>query len=232
MAARRSNKRKRRNRGRFGILYQFLSLVIILVVIAAGCVVFFRVDEVTVDGESKYTAEEIIAASGIEQGDNLFLISPVQTGRKIASVLPYVDNVNVRRALPDGVVITVTECMPAAVIQGNGSWWIIDAKGKVLEQTASGTGAAVVSGLTALLRGDPAGRGGCRQRQTEQLAPAPSGVQRPGDGGEGLLHRPHFHRKYHPGVRRALYSEDPDESGELCPESAGVGRDGGTAPDQ
>ena len=141
MAARRSNKRKRRNRGRFGILYQFLSLVIILVVIAAGCVVFFRVDEVTVDGESKYTAEEIIAASGIEQGDNLFLISPVQTGRKIASVLPYVDNVNVRRALPDGVVITVTECMPAAVIQGNGSWWIIDAKGKVLEQTASGTGA-------------------------------------------------------------------------------------------
>ena len=97
------------------------------------------------------TAEEIIAASGIEQGDNLFLISPVQTGRKIASVLPYVDNVNVRRALPDGVVITVTECMPAAVIQGNGSWWIIDAKGKVLEQTASGTGAAVVSGLTALL---------------------------------------------------------------------------------
>ena len=40
MAARRSNKRKRRNRGRFGILYQFLSLVIILVVIAAGCVVF------------------------------------------------------------------------------------------------------------------------------------------------------------------------------------------------
>ena len=41
MAARRSNKRKRRNRGRFGILYQFLSLVIILVVIAAGCVVFF-----------------------------------------------------------------------------------------------------------------------------------------------------------------------------------------------
>ena len=148
MAARRSNKRKRRNRGRFGILYQFLSLVIILVVIAAGCVVFFRVDEVTVDGESKYTAEEIIAASGIEQGDNLFLISPVQTGRKIASVLPYVDNVNVRRALPDGVVITVTECMPAAVIQGNGNWWIIDAKGKVLEQTASGTGAAVVSGLT------------------------------------------------------------------------------------
>ena len=146
MAARRSNKRKRRNRGRFGILYQFLSLVIILVVIAAGCVVFFRVDEVTVDGESKYTAEEIIAASGIEQGDNLFLISPVQTGRKIASVLPYVDNVNVRRALPDGVVITVTECMPAAVIQGNGSWWIIDAKGKVLEQTASGTGAARSSG--------------------------------------------------------------------------------------
>ena len=133
MASRRSNKRKRRNRGRFGFLYKMLSLIIILVVIAAGCVVFFRVEDITVSGVSRYTAQEIIDASGVAQGDNLFLVGSSRTAQKIYSTLPYVDEVNIRHALPDGIVITVTERVPAAVIQGDDGWWIIDAKGKILD---------------------------------------------------------------------------------------------------
>lgn len=153
MASRRSNKRKRRRRGRFGFLYKLLSLVIILVVVAAGCVVFFRVEEITVDGESKYTAEEIIAASGVEQGDNLFLINRAGTAQKIYTALPYVDDVSIRPALPDGLVIHITERIPTAVIQGGEGWWIIDKKGMIVEAVSSGTqeGLARVTGLTALL---------------------------------------------------------------------------------
>lgn len=153
MAASRSNKRKRRNRGRFGFLYKFLSLVIILVVVAAGCVVFFRVEEITVAGQGRYTAEQIIAASGVETGDNLVLINRSQCARQIVSGLPYVDEVNIRRVLPDGVAITITERVPAAVIQGGDGWWIIDRKGKILEQAATPqqAGVARLTGLTALL---------------------------------------------------------------------------------
>lgn len=153
MAARRSNKRKRRNRGRFGFLYKLLSLIIILVVVAAGCAIFFRVNDITVTGESKYAAEEIIAASGIEPGDNLFLLPRFSSAKEILTQLPYVDEVNIRQRLPDGVVITVTECVPAAVIQGGTGWWIIDAKGKLLEEVSSGgqQGLATITGLTALL---------------------------------------------------------------------------------
>lgn len=154
MAARRSNKRKQRNRGRFGVVYKFLSLVIVLVAVAAGCAVFFRVNEITVVGESKYDPQEIIAASGIEQGDNLFLLRRLQIAKQIVAELPYVDDVSIRKAPPDGVVITVTKCTPAAVIQdGEGSWWVVDAKGKLLEQVSSyqQQGLAVVTGLKALL---------------------------------------------------------------------------------
>lgn len=153
MASRRSNKRKRRNRGRFGFLYKVLSLIIILVVIAAGCVVFFRVEDITVTGVSRYTAQEIIDASGVEKGDNLFLVGSSRTAQKIYSTLPYVDEVNIRHALPDGLVINVTERTPAAVIKGDEGWWIIDAKGKILEQVSKPeqAGVAEVSGLTALL---------------------------------------------------------------------------------
>lgn len=153
MAARRSNKRKRRNRGRFGFLYKVLSLIIILVVVAAGCAIFFRVNKIEVVGESKYTAEQIIAASGIEPGDNLFLLPQFSSAKQILTELPYVDAVNPRWVLPDKVVITVTECTPAAVVQGGGSWWIIDAKGKLLEEVSSGQqrDLATVTGITALL---------------------------------------------------------------------------------
>lgn len=153
MAARRSNKRKRRNRGRFGFLYQFLSLVIILVVVAAGCAVFFRVDQVTAVGGKRYTAEEIVAASGIEKGDNLLLLNRSRVVNQILTGLPYVDEVNPRRVLPDQVILTVTECTPAAVVKGGEGYWVVDAKGKLLEQlpSAKQAGVAVVTGITALL---------------------------------------------------------------------------------
>ena len=63
------------------------------------------------------------------------------------------DEVNIRHALPDGLVINVTERIPAAVIQGDEGWWIMDAKGKLLEQVSrpEQAGVAEVTGLTALL---------------------------------------------------------------------------------
>lgn len=150
MATRRTNKRTRRNRGRFGGLYKLFSFLLILVVIVAGCAVFFRVEEITVVGQSKYTAEEIIAATGIQKGDNLFLLSPVG---HVPVTLPYVGEIAVRRALPDGVVITVRECVPALMVQGEGGWWVVDGRGKLLEAVPSGdrAGTAKVVGLTAIL---------------------------------------------------------------------------------
>lgn len=153
MAARRSNKRKRRQRGRFGVLYKLMSFLIILIVIVAGCVVFFRVEDITVVGQSQYTAEEVIAASGIEKGDNLFGVNKIQATKRILGSLPYVDEVNIRRTLPDGLILSVTECVPTALIQGGNSWWVLDSKGKLLEETTSSTraGLATVTGITALL---------------------------------------------------------------------------------
>lgn len=153
MATRRTNKRTRRNRGRFGGLYKLFSFLLILVVIVAGCVVFFRVEEITVAGQSQYTAEEIIAASGIQTGDNLFALNKFQSARSILTTLPYVDEITMRRVLPNGLVITVSECLPTLMVQGEGGWWVVDAKGKLLEsvKTADRAGTAKVTGITAVL---------------------------------------------------------------------------------
>ena len=131
-----------------------MSLVLILAAMIAGCIVFFRVNNVAVSGQSKYSADEIIAVTGVQQGDNLLLLPRTKMAQKLRGELPYISQVNIRWSLPDTLLITVTECVPAAVIQGGEGWWVIDATGKILEQIAAPTtqpGLIEVTGVTALL---------------------------------------------------------------------------------
>ena len=149
MAARNTRKRHQRRRGRFGFLYKLLSFLVILAAILVGCVVFFRVNELTVEGSSRYTAQEIVAASGVELGENLLLINKPRTASAIQKQLPYVRNVFVVRRLPDGLVLRVTEADAAAAIQVEETWWLMDARGKLLELGGAQLkdGLPVVSGI-------------------------------------------------------------------------------------
>lgn len=148
MAARKTRNRHRRRRGRFSILYKLLSFLVILAALLVGCVVFFRVNQITVEGNERYSAQEIISASGVEVGENLLLISKPQTVGSIQKKLPYVQKVSVIRRLPDGLTLRVTESAPAAVLQSEETWWLMDARGKLLDW-----GDESVKGTLPLVRG-------------------------------------------------------------------------------
>lgn len=152
MAARKDRNRQRRRRGRFGFLYKLLSFLIIFAAILAGCVAFFRVNQVVVTGNGRYSAQEIITASGVELGDNLFLVNRPQTAQKILGSLPYVENAIPVHRLPDTVELHITECVPAAAFRFGGGWWLMDARGKLLEQGEKSLAAALpeVRGLHPL----------------------------------------------------------------------------------
>lgn len=138
MASQRRHKRRKKSRGRFRGLYQVLSVFLIFLVLVAGSIVFFRVNTVTVQGNNRYSQEEIVEISGIENGDSLVLMPKNQIARKIRQQLPYVEAVAIRRALPDGVVIQVRESAVAVVIRGGGQWWLVNSAGKLLETVPSG----------------------------------------------------------------------------------------------
>ncbi|SBV95970.1 POTRA domain protein, FtsQ-type [uncultured Eubacteriales bacterium] len=150
MAARNKRRGRHRGRGRFGFLYVVLSAAAVLAAIVLGSAVFFRVETVQVTGQSRYTAEQIIEAAEVEQGDNLFALDRVKASKQIISRLPYVDSVSITRRLPDGLNIAVTECTGAAAIEGEGVWWILNAGGKFVERTdaAGVAGLPPITGLT------------------------------------------------------------------------------------
>ena len=150
MAARRNRKGRRRNRGRFGFLYKLLSTLIIFAAILMGCVVFFRVNTMVVEGNSRYPSEEIIAASGVQQGDNLFTLNKSKMVSQILTRLPYVDDLSIERKLPDTLLFYVTESVPVAWIDSDGTYWLLDHRCKILEAGDSSLteGLPEVLGLT------------------------------------------------------------------------------------
>ena len=171
MAAGRNSRRSRRNRGRFSFLFKLLAIVAVVAAMTVGATVFFQLEQVEVQGNSRYTVQEVENASGLQKGDNLYRLNKHQISNDILQKLPYVEELSIVRRLPSTIVITVKEWMAMASIQpteipvGDAQEqdaeaaapaqpakdaWLISVGGKLLEPTYEGSTAIEVSGLTAL----------------------------------------------------------------------------------
>ena len=118
--------KRRRRRGSSGFLYKLLSVLAICGCLIAALTLFFRVDTIAVSGQGRYTAQEIQAASGIQEGDNLLLLNKHSASGNISEK------------------------------QDNITWLISaggkSGRGKIVDQTDASAAAnyAVVSGCTLL----------------------------------------------------------------------------------
>ena len=151
MARQRRHTRPKRRRGRLSGLYKVLSVLLVAAAVAVACVVFFRVNEAEVSGNVRYTAEEIIEASGVLKGDNLITLSRSRVSAAICTKLPYVENVSIKKVLPDRLVFRVTERVAAASVASVEGRWLISAHGKLLEEDDGAAGVLTVNGLTAIV---------------------------------------------------------------------------------
>ena len=61
MARQRRHSTRRRRRGRFSGLYRLLSILAVAAAIAVACVVFFRINEVTVAGNFFEVLKNVVA---------------------------------------------------------------------------------------------------------------------------------------------------------------------------
>ena len=109
-----------------------LILVLIFLLVVVVLAFFFRVSKVEVINASEYTDEEIIEASGIEEGVNLFFVDRFKAASMIFSDLPYMDTVSIRRQIPGKIVIQAEGSAPVASILVDGEYWLIDRRGKML----------------------------------------------------------------------------------------------------
>jgi len=152
-AANTKSRKRTRRRGRKMNLY---VLVVLLLVFTTGITIsytfLFNISEIRVSGESDtYTAEEIVAASGINEGDNLLRLNTKKSAQKILDELLYVETAKVDRDFPSSLNITVTKCIPAYNIMYGNRMLLVSRKGKILADTDSVTeGLPIIYGYEPL----------------------------------------------------------------------------------
>ena len=115
-------------------------LIFVVVVVAAIFVLslFFRVEDIRVEGNTHYTDEEIIRAIDIEEGDNLFFFDRFAAIARVFSKLPYIEEVSLKRALPNRITITVEESTALAYLILGDEEWTMDHNCKILGKAAEG----------------------------------------------------------------------------------------------
>lgn len=154
MASMRHNRKRKRGRRRFGLLFKVLCAGALVAAATLGATVFFQVETIGVVGNNRYTAEEIIAASGVEIGDNLFQMNKNQISQRILQQLPYIGEVSPQRSLPSTLTLQVKEIEAAAKVEvyedpalqtGEGTESATAGDGSQAEDSAQTEGEAVLT---------------------------------------------------------------------------------------
>lgn len=90
------------------------------------------VRSVTVEGNTQYDNDAIVAISGIRVGQSVFSVNKGQAVKKIKNTFSYVEEVKVAVGLSRNVVIRITEAEEMGAVYADGSWIVVDAEGKGL----------------------------------------------------------------------------------------------------
>lgn len=128
-----SSKRMRRRKRKMSLYGLIVVLLVLTVGITFSYTFLFNINEIRVAGESdEYTAADIVAASGIHEGDNLLRLNMRKSEQKILDELLYVETADVQRDFPSSLVITVSKCIPAFNVVYDGRALLVSRKGKIL----------------------------------------------------------------------------------------------------
>lgn len=127
-------KKKRRSKRFYAVLVTGITLLAATAAVLIYCfAVGSPISEITVDGESIYSAKEISASCGVVVGDNIFTVGKQRVNEAVCKALPYIGSVEVKRSFPDKLSLTVTPTADKYLIKTkSGAYICLDENDKVL----------------------------------------------------------------------------------------------------
>ena len=129
-----NKKRKKKKTLRKIITVASVVLAVVVVMVILSLTVLFKIDTISVSGNSKYKTEQIISASEIEKNTNLFTADASNAQVQLLKKLPYIYQAEVKRKFPSTVQITVKETDTVYYIKNkDNTFTLFDGTLKVLE---------------------------------------------------------------------------------------------------
>ena len=119
------------------LILRLATVAALVLALFMGFSIFFRVDQIVVTGNNKYTAWAIREASGIEEGESLLAFGKAKAAGKITGELPYVKSVRIGVTLPGTVNIYIEELeVVYSALDEAGNWWLMSSDGRLVEKTS------------------------------------------------------------------------------------------------
>ncbi len=146
--AKRAERRRRRRRRQMVRTAVVLSVVLVfLAAVAVGIMFligsasskrgdttsFMAVKAITVEGDSRYTDEQIIEASGLYVGQSLFGVNKAKAHDRLLETFPYLAYVEVRNSSFTDMCITVQETAVMGAVQIGERWMVVGENNHALE---------------------------------------------------------------------------------------------------
>lgn len=91
------------------IFYILITAVLCLLFLIICAALFFKIQDIEVRGNVAYSADELVAISGIQPGQNLYAVSGRTVSARIKKACTYVNTVRIYRRLPSTLVLEVKE---------------------------------------------------------------------------------------------------------------------------
>lgn len=117
-------------------VYSAIFAVVLIVGAVLCLTVLFKTEKITVEGNKYYSEEQIIAFSGVEMQENIFIAAITGTPEKITENLSYIEDTKINFSVPDTVIIKITNAVPAYVIKNGSNYLLVSTKGRILEEIA------------------------------------------------------------------------------------------------
>ncbi len=115
------------------LFYAATIAVLVFVCCVLSLTVFFKIDSIEVEGETRYDVKDIIGSSCIKQGDNLILCNTSPGEKEIWDKFPYIENVSINKKLFNKIVIEVKEAVPTSIIESDGKYILLSESGKIID---------------------------------------------------------------------------------------------------
>lgn len=116
------------------LTYSLILLFVLGVGITLSLTVFFKTENINVNGKTKYKNADIINASKVKKEDNIFLVNREESAQNIINKFPYIEEAKVSFKIPDIINISVKESKPCYIIKVGESYLLISNKGRILEK--------------------------------------------------------------------------------------------------
>lgn len=117
------------------VYMQIIFTIVFLIMLILSLTIFFNIEKITVTGNGQFDETEIIEASGLEYGENMFLTKMSSHADLIMQSVVYLESCEVKRKLPTGIEINVTVCEPLACLETENDYLIMSTTGKIFDSS-------------------------------------------------------------------------------------------------